>query len=529
MTTPSTHSDEKVEPGHNDGTAQWGSVDDAIAAERVEKNMSLAEGLKSYWKAALWSLAISGTIIMEGYDTSLLGNAFALPQFREKYGFYAGPKKGYQLKASWQTALGQAPTVGCIIGIFIASWAQDRFGYRRTLQVSLVLITGFIFIVFFAPTVEVLFVGELLCGLPWGAFSSSAVAYASDITPVGLRGYLTTYVTMCWTFGKYISAGVVYSVQGRKDEWAYRIPFAVQWAWPIPLLVLVTLAPESPWFLVRAGRHQEAERTVARLASSNAQVVPADVVAMMVRTNQIEKDAGVKTSHIECFKGTNLRRTEVSCVAWACTVLCGSALCSQPTYFFQQVGLNTQQSFQLNLGVRAMSVLGVAGSWVMITYFGRRPMFLIGLCINALIVLLVGVLSFPADHHPAARYAQAALVMVWVFVWDLSVTVTAYPIVGETPSTRMRAKTVGLARNFYNVVGIIAGILNTYMINSTAWNWRSRAGFFWFGTGLIAIVWTYFRLPETKGRSYRELDILFERRIPARKFGSAVVDEHDEK
>lgn len=90
-------------------------------------------------------------------------------------------------------------TVGCIIGIFISSYAQDRWGYRRTLQIALVFLTGVIFIIFFAPTVEVLFVGELLCGLPWGAFSSSAVSYASDVTPVPLRGYLTTYVNLCWS------------------------------------------------------------------------------------------------------------------------------------------------------------------------------------------------------------------------------------------------------------------------------------------------------------------------------------------
>lgn len=51
---------------------------------------------------------------------------------------------------------------------------------------------GCIFIVFFAPNVQILFLGELLCGLPWGAFSSSAVSYASEIAPIGLRGYLTT-------------------------------------------------------------------------------------------------------------------------------------------------------------------------------------------------------------------------------------------------------------------------------------------------------------------------------------------------
>jgi SP family general alpha glucoside:H+ symporter-like MFS transporter len=44
----------------------------------------------------------------------------------------------------------------------------------------------------------------------------------------------------------------------------------------------------------------------------------------------------------------------------------------------------------------------------------------------------------------------------------------------------------------------------------------------------MILIWAYFRLPECKGRSYRELDILFERRLPASKFRQEVVDEEDE-
>lgn len=60
-------------------------------------------------------------------------------------------------------------------------------------------------------------------------------------------------------------------------------------------------------------------------------------------------------------------------------------------------------------------------------------------------------------------------------------------IVGEVSSTRLRSKTVGLARNLYNIVGIVAGILNTYMMNPTAWNWKGYAGFFWVGPHLPSI------------------------------------------
>ena len=62
------------------------------------------------------------------------------------------------------------------------------------------------------------------------------------------------------------------------------------------------------------------------------------------------------------------------------------------------------------------------------------------------------------------------------------------------------------------------------MLNPTAWNWGAKAGFFWAVSCLICVVWTYFRLPEPKGRTYGELDVLFEQKVSARKFKTTVVD-----
>lgn len=103
----------------------------------------------------------------------VLGNLLALSTFRKHFGHHA--KSSYQLDPAWQSAIGYAPTIGAFCGILISSYFQDRFGYRRTIQVNLALLTGFIFIVFFATSIEMLFIGELLCGLPWGAFSTVSV------------------------------------------------------------------------------------------------------------------------------------------------------------------------------------------------------------------------------------------------------------------------------------------------------------------------------------------------------------------
>ena len=61
----------------------WGDKKLSVAAQDVardEKEMTIREALKVYRKAVLWSLVISTCVIMEGYDTNLLGNFYAYRQ-----------------------------------------------------------------------------------------------------------------------------------------------------------------------------------------------------------------------------------------------------------------------------------------------------------------------------------------------------------------------------------------------------------------------------------------------------------------
>jgi SP family general alpha glucoside:H+ symporter-like MFS transporter len=83
---------------------------------------------------------------------------------------------------------------------------------------------------------------------------------------------------------------------------------------------------------------------------------------------------------------------------------------------------------------------------------------------------------------------------------------------------------VVLARNLYNITGVVANVLTPHMLNPTSWHWGAKAGFFWAASGALCAIWTYFRLPEPKGRSYAEMDILFEAHISARKFKETSVE-----
>ena len=102
---------------------------------------------------------------MEGFDLTLINSFYALPAFQRKFGVPLNDGTGgYIITPAWQTGLSNGVQVGSILGLLLNGWACDRFGYKKTIGASLSLITAFIFITFFAVNIEMLLVGEILCG-----------------------------------------------------------------------------------------------------------------------------------------------------------------------------------------------------------------------------------------------------------------------------------------------------------------------------------------------------------------------------
>jgi SP family general alpha glucoside:H+ symporter-like MFS transporter len=84
------------------------------------------------------------------------GSFIGYPAFRNKYGEYLNEESGYQISASWQAGLNDIAAVGNIIGALLNGYLTAKFGHRKVLMGSLVSLACTIFIVFFAPNIEVL-------------------------------------------------------------------------------------------------------------------------------------------------------------------------------------------------------------------------------------------------------------------------------------------------------------------------------------------------------------------------------------
>ena len=292
-------------------------------------------------------------------------------------------------------------------------------------------------------------------------------------------------------------------------------------------MLLIFFAPESPWWLVRWGRKEEALRSIKRLGHKNGTQADAeDTLAMMERTVQIEAHMGGEPTLLDLVRGTDLRRTLITCLMYASQNFAGNLIANQATFFFEQAGMSTDFSFKLNLINSCLQLVANALAWPLSGWFGRRTIYLWGTATNVTLLMLLGVCA-SIPQNVATNYAQACLGVIISFVFAGAMGPVSYSIIAETSSVRLRALSTGVGRAAYYVAEIPMIYLASQMLNPTGWNMAGKCGYVWGATATVCFVSAYFGLPELKDRSYRELDILFNRKVPARKFKSTVIDIKD--
>lgn len=211
----------------NDALKPQYEITAARNATEYEQSLAFKPAAGLWWKGIFWAVLFSSTLIMEGYDLALLGASYANDAFNDKYGQGAGGK--HMIAAGWKAGLTNGALIGEILGLWLSGLAAEKYGHRRTMMAALLMMTGFLFVMFFAPSVLVLLVSQVLCGIPWGMFQSLGVTYASEVVGLSLRPYLSTYSNLCWVIGQLIASGVLRGVLTLPGDWSYKVrhPFPV--------------------------------------------------------------------------------------------------------------------------------------------------------------------------------------------------------------------------------------------------------------------------------------------------------------
>ncbi len=113
LTTEADH----MEDGGNEKLDSQQLQEYAKGGTVTEHELTPLQALKCYPMAMFWCIMVSMCVVMEGYDTILIGNFFAYPAFAQKYGSYVPSANNYQLTAAWQAGLGNSGGIGAFFGM----------------------------------------------------------------------------------------------------------------------------------------------------------------------------------------------------------------------------------------------------------------------------------------------------------------------------------------------------------------------------------------------------------------------------
>ncbi|KOS18026.1 General alpha-glucoside permease [Escovopsis weberi] len=428
---------------------------------RHEHELTVRQVFIRHPALVLWSFYWAMAGVGWGFDAQVNGGMLSVESFRRDFGytFHGRPV----LPASWQSAFN-----------------------NPALLLGLLLATGGIFGEIFSVSPAAFVVSKLILGAGLGFYLTLGPLATSEIAPVVFRGISTAGVQFGLGAGQLLSNAVIKGF-------------------------------ETPWYLARVGKREEAKKSLKKLYGSEIDI---DAKLSTLEATIAEEEAAQSEhlSFVQCFRGTNLLRTTISTGIFVCQHFTGIIfVLGFSTYFFELAGLPTDKSFDLGVGVTACLLLGMMTSWFTVNTFGRRTIFLAGIFTLDAVLLLIGVMDvIPTD---GAKWAQAALTVIYGFVYAASIGTMAFAILGEVNSPSLRAPTIALATATQAIMGIIFNTVIPYMVNPDEGNLKGKVGFIFGGLGALAGVWSYFRIPELRGRTHSEIDFMFRMKVAPRKMG----------
>ncbi|KAF0318188.1 MFS hexose transporter [Colletotrichum asianum] len=474
----------------------------ATAEDHVETPL---QAIKNQPWAFLWCVYAIYVLILTSFDNQAGGSILSIPEFRKDFGNEFN--SDYVLPAKWQSAYSGAPVASAVIGSIGAGYITDIIGRKWTYFISYVFIFVGITLETTSTTNEMFFAGKFIAGFPIGAFITVSMTYIGEIAPLALRGILTAAAAIAFTIGPFIVSLIVNATGARQDRWAYRAIFVSQYGVSGLGILVLAFMPESPWWLVNKGKMQKAMKSLSRLGYD---AVQAEKRLSIITTTLAEVRKETEgASYAECFRKSNLRRTVISVMPLSIQALCGVYFVSAySTYYQQLAGYSTQESFILAIVQQVISMLGNVVSWFLIDRVGRRGLTLYRL-----------------------RHGTVALLLIYCFFYNVTIGATAYSLLTEVATSRLRAKTASMALALQNALFTMWAFVIPFLFNPDQANLQAKVAFIFGAFSILSTVYLFLYQPEVAGRSYEELDEMFMKKVPARDFKSykTEIEEKSER
>jgi len=457
---------------------------------------------------------------------------------------------GYQVEARVLTIWASLFATFQVLGQFVGGWQSDYFGRRICLYTVIFWIYIGVMLEVIASDWKMWLGSKIVVGFGTGIMQSAVPTFVAEVAPREVRAVYLSFFNMAMNIGGLMATLIPWGTLKRwpdiDDHRSFRVPLYVALALPtISLVAELCLLCESPWWLLMRGRRDDARKALDYINSWQEDYDGDAAFAQLEYTlsKEAEQDQLARqSSYLDCFKGIDARRTFCSIFPPITQNLTGQNLASTyGTYFFQLAG-----STDPLINSIITTAVGLLCNFVSFFLIESKRVGRWGLLFGGIVVMTccmrelstsfspdgytvaIGLIAVIAPHINGA-YASGPATCLVVFIAlfvagsTLGPGVAGWAYTAESGSSRLRAKTTTLGTVGNALIGLVMTSVLPYMLNGQdagGRGWGPKTAFMFFILGVVCSVAIYLFIPEYAGRSYAQIDELFQRRIPARKFRS---------
>ncbi|KAG9497337.1 hypothetical protein J7337_012132 [Fusarium musae] len=410
-----------------------------------------------------------------------------------------------------------------------------------------------------ADSIPMLFAGRAVAGLSVGMLTMIVPMYMSEVSSPGIRGTLVVLQQLSITLGILVSYWLEYGTQyigghrcapnipysgGTSDkrtfdprydvgpdgctgqsEAAWRVPFALQ---IFPALVLgigMLFFPESPRFYLMRHKEDKALAALAQLRQVHVDSESIRAEYLAIKT-EVLFDESVSAERFPGKRGVSLFAAQhVALVStWpafkrlaiGCCIMffqqfmgCNAIIYYAPT-MFAQLGLSGNTSGLLATGVYGIvNTLSTLPALFLIDKLGRRPLLMCGAAGTFISLVIVGGIIGGFGSGLADNKAAGWVGIVFIYIYDVNFSFSFAPIGWVLPSEIFnlgnRSKAMAITTSATWMCNFIIGLVTPDMLTNLGWG----TYIFFAAFCLLAFIFTYFFVPETRGKSLEDMDLVF--------------------
>lgn len=390
---------------------------------------------------------------------------------------------------------------------------------------QIIYIIGSLISCFSSGNAGALYTGRIVSGLGIGALSVVCPMAISEIAPKSVRGLMALWFNICMLAGQSLGVFIVYGCSihvTRSKDLQYQTPWFSQTFAPVISIALSFIAVESPRWLLLDHKQDQSHTALLRLRG-----LPADsgYVANEFQTmvsSMEDREAGFgNNSKISIIKETflvrsNLRRVQLTIFVYILAQMSGAnAITNYLPTIFGLIGITSSdvKVYSTGLYTVAKLICCLAASLFFIDIAGRRKSLMIGISVQIIChSYLAGYLKLYQRQHDSTSKGStdAALAFLYIhaFGWAVGLYSLPYLFGAELWPNKIRSFGGALSQCFHWLF-YFAITKATPSLLTSIHQWGAFVLF--VGFCVVALLYTYFIIPETAGMSLEEINRIFER------------------